>query len=63
LLLTPTNNTPFDAINIDELISKFKNDPKEYKEYLKKIFYSFDRSKQCDSSMNIISHFIMFSKN
>ena len=58
LILTPTNNTSLDSINIDELISKFKNDPNEYKEYLKKIFYTFDRSKQCDSSVNIISHFI-----
>lgn len=58
LILTPTNKTPLDPINIDELISKFEKDPDEYKKYLQKICYVFRRTTQCDSTLNIIKNFI-----
>ena len=58
LILTPTNNTPLEPVNIEELISQFEKDPNKYKEYLKKIWYVFDRTKQCDSSVNIKINFI-----
>ena len=58
LILTPINKTPLEPINIDELISKFEKDPNEYKQYLQKICFVFDRNKQCDSSVNIIKNFI-----
>ena len=58
LILTPTNKTPLEPINIEELISQFEKDPNKYKEYLKKICYVFDREKQCDSSVNLITNFI-----
>ena len=58
LILTPTNKTPLEPINIEELISQFEKDPNKYKEYLKKICYVFDLTKQCDSSVNIITNFI-----
>ena len=58
LILTPTNKTPLEPINIEELISQFEKDPNIYKEYLKKICYVFDKKKQCDSSVNIITNFI-----
>ena len=58
LILTPTNKTPLEPINIDELISEFEKDPNKYKEYLKKISYVFRRTKQCDSTVNIIENFI-----
>ena len=57
-ILTPINKTPLEPINIDELISKFEKDPNEYKQYLQKICFVFDRYKQCDSSVNIIKNFI-----
>ena len=58
LVLTPTNKTPLEPINIGELISEFEKDPNKYKEYLKKISYVFSRTKQCDSTVNIIKNFI-----
>ena len=68
LILTPTNTTPLENINIDEVISEFEKEEKEeankynrcnkYKDYLKKINFVFQRTKQCDSSVNIITHFI-----
>ena len=58
LILTPTNKTPLEPINIDEVISEFEKDPNKYKEYLKKISYVFSRTKQCDSTVNIITNFI-----
>ena len=58
LILTPTNKTPLEQINIDELISQFEKDPDKYKEYLQKISYVFNRHKQCDSTVNIITNFI-----
>ena len=58
LILTPTNKTPLEPINIDEVISEFEKDPDKYKEYLKKISYVFSRTKQCDSTVNIITNFI-----
>ena len=75
LILTPTNNTPLESINIDEVISGFEKEEtskependnelnkykryNRYKDYLKKICYVFCRSKQCDSTVNIITHFI-----
>ena len=58
LILTPINKTPLEPINIEELISQFEKDPNKYKEYLKKICYIFNRNKQCDSSVNIITNFI-----
>ena len=57
LILTPTNKTPLESIDINKLISDFQ-DPNNYKEYLKKICYVFNRLKQCDSSVNIITNFI-----
>ena len=57
-ILTPINKTPLEPINIDELISRFEKDPNEYKQYLQKICFVFDRNKQCDSSVNIIKNFI-----
>ena len=58
LILTPTNKTPLEPIDIDKLINEFKEDPNKYKDYLKKICYVFNRQKQCDSTVNIITHFI-----
>ena len=68
LILTPTNTTPLENINIDEVISEFEKEEKDeankynrcnkYKDYLKKINFVFQRTKQCDSSVNIITHFI-----
>ena len=58
LILKPTNKTPLEQINIDELISQFEKDPDKYKEYLQKISYVFNRHKQCDSTVNIITNFI-----
>ena len=58
LILIPTNETPLESINIDELIKSFEANPNNYEEYLKKICYVFNRYKQCDSSVNIIQNFI-----
>jgi len=58
LILTPTNNSPLEEINIDELISNFENDPNKYRDYLKKICMVFSRTKQCDSTVNIKQNFI-----
>ena len=58
LILTPTNKTPLEPIDIDKLINEFKEDPNKYKDFLKKICYVFNRQKQCDSTVNIITHFI-----
>ena len=58
LILTPTNKTQLEPVNIDELITQFEKEPNKYKEYLKKICYVFNRNKQCDSSVNIITNFI-----
>ena len=68
LILTPTNTTPLEEINIDEVISGFEKEEKneankynrcnKYKDYLKKINFVFQRTKQCDSTVNIITHFI-----
>ena len=58
LILKPTNKTPLEQVNIDELISQFEKDPNKYKEYLQKIFYVFSKTKQCDSTVNIITNFI-----
>ena len=58
LIMTPTNNNPLEQINIDELILEFEHDPNKYKEYIKKLFYVFSRSKQCDSTVNIKINFI-----
>lgn len=58
LKLTPTNKTPLEPVNIEELISQFEKDPNKYKEYLQKICLDFSRTKQCDSSVNIITNFI-----
>ena len=58
LVLTPTNKTPLESIDINALISEFQQDPNKYKDYLKKISYVFNRLKQCDSSVNIITNFI-----
>ena len=58
LILTTTNKTPLEPIDIDKLINEFKEDPNKYKDFLKKICYVFNRQKQCDSTVNIITHFI-----
>ena len=58
LILTPTNETPLESIDIEKLITEFQSDPNKYKEYIKKISYVFNRHKQCDSSVNIITNFI-----
>ena len=58
LVLTPTNKTPLESIDINGLISEFGQDPNKYKDYLKKISYVFNRLKQCDSTVNIITNFI-----
>ena len=68
LILTPTNTTPLEQINIDEVISGFEKEEKgdankynrcnKYQDYLKKINFVFQRTKQCDSSLNIITNFI-----
>ena len=68
LILTPTNKTPLDKINIDEVISGFEKEEEgdenkynrcnKYQNYLKKINFVFQRTKQCDSSLNIITNFI-----
>ena len=58
LVLTPTNKTPLEPIDINKLISEFQQDPNKYKDCLKKISYVFNRLKQCDSSVNIITNFI-----
>ena len=58
LILKPTNKTPLEQVNIEELISEFEKDPNKYKEYLQKIFFIFNRHKQCDSTVNIITNFI-----
>ena len=36
LVLTPTNKTPLESIDINALISEFQQDPNQYKDYLKK---------------------------
>ena len=51
LILTPTNETPLESIDIEKLITEFQSDPNKYKEYIKKISYVFNRHKQCDSSV------------
>ena len=58
LILNPTNKTPLEPIDINELITQFEKDPNIYKEFLKKISYVFNRTKQCDSTVNIITNFI-----
>jgi ADP-ribosylglycohydrolase len=58
LILKPTNKTPLEQVNIEELLSEFEKDPNKYKEYLKKLFFVFNRHKQCDSTVNIITNFI-----
>ena len=58
IVFIPTNKTPLESINIDELISEFEKDQNKYKEYLQKICFVFNRRKQHDSSLNIITNFI-----
>lgn len=58
LILTPTNKTPLEEINIEELISQFEKDPNKYREYLQQICMVFSRTKQCHSTVNIITNFI-----
>ena len=68
LILTPTNTTPLEQINIDQVISEFEKEEageenkynrcNKYKDYLKKLHFVFQRSKQCDSTVNLITHFI-----